>query len=250
MTSIPAETAPAAAAAGGLRPPRASERVASGILEAIGQGTWKAGDRLPPERELMELYGVGRSAVREAIAALASRGTLRVRPGFRPVIQDRGYETALSTFGETVLAMMGEKTGIENLFGMRVFVEAALVRHAARHATPRDVAELREALERNRAAISDPEAFYRTDVAFHRVLYAIPGNPILPTIHKLYVEWLYRHWIRMPRNPEINRMNHAAHAAIFNAIVKRDPDEAEELLTSHLATAWQFVRSTFAQDWD
>lgn len=48
-----------------------------------------------------------------------------------------------------------------------------------------------------------------------------------------------------PRNPDINRMNHTAHAGIFNAILKRDPGEAEELLRSHLTTAWQFVRSTF-----
>ena len=229
------------------KPPRASERVASAILEAIGERAWKPGERLPPERELMKLFGVSRSAVREAIASLASRGTLRVRAGFRPVIQGRIYETAFSTFGDLVLGMMGERTGIENLFGMRVFVERALVRHAARHATPRDIAELRDALEANRAAIDDPEAFYRTDVGFHRVLYQIPGNPILPTIHKLYVDWLYQQWIRMPRNPDINRMNHTAHAGIFNAIVKRDPDEAEELLHSHLTTAWQFVRSTFQQ---
>lgn len=227
------------------KPLKASDRVSAAILQAIGKNTWKPGERLPPERELMSLYGVGRSAVREAIASLASRGVLLVRPGFRPVIQDRSYETALSTFGDFLLAMMNERTGIENLFGMRVFVEAALVRHAARHATPKDIAELREALDANRAVINDPEAFYRTDVAFHRVLYKIPGNPILPTIHKLYVDWLYQHWIRMPRNPEINRMNHTAHAGIFNAIVKRDPDEAENLLRSHLSTAWQFVRSTF-----
>lgn len=246
--SIPSPNqASAATRSGDQNPVKASDRVLAGIMDAIGDGTLKAGERLPPERELMALFGVGRSAVREAIASLASRGTLLVRHGFRPVIQDRGYETALSTFGSLVLGMMNERSGIENLFGMRVFMEAALVRHAARHATPRDISELGEALEVNRAAIDDPEAFYLTDVAFHRVLYKIPGNPILPTIHKLYVEWLYKHWIRMPRSPEINRMNHAAHAGIFNAIVKRDPDAAEALLQSHLTAAWQFVRVTFEE---
>lgn len=230
---------------GSHRAPKASDRVAMAISAAIEEGSLQAGDRLPPERELMGQYGVGRSAVREAIAALATRGTLKVRPGCRPVIQGRGFETALDTFGTLVSHMLENPSGIENLFGMRVFVEAALVRHAARHATPKDIQTLRDALEQNRAAIADPEAFYRTDVAFHRVLYQIEGNPILPVIHKLYVDWLYAHWIRMPRSPEINRMNHSAHAAILGAIVARDPDQAEELLRSHLATAWQFVRSTF-----
>jgi DNA-binding FadR family transcriptional regulator len=242
---MPALRAASAASVIEDRSARASERVAAAIMSAVDSGEWKAGERLPPERELMGLYGVGRSVVREAIAALGMRGVLRVRPGFRPVIQQTGYETALSTFTSLVSHMAGDRSGIENLFGMRVFVESALVRNAAKHATARDIQELREALEANREAIDNPEAFYLTDVAFHRVLYKIPGNPILPVIHKLYVDWLYKHWIRMPRNADINRMNHTAHAAIFGAIFRRDADEAEALLQSHLTTAWQFVRSTF-----
>jgi DNA-binding FadR family transcriptional regulator len=219
--------------------------VAGAILAAIDEGKWKAGDRLPPERELMEMLKVGRSAVREAIAQLAARGVLRVRAGCRPLIADRGYDTAVAAIGDLVSHMVADRSGIENLFGMRVFVECALVRHAAKHATPKDIQDLQQALQANRAAIDDPLAFYLTDVAFHRVLYVIPGNPILPAIHKIYVDWLYRQWIRMPRNADINRMNHTAHAGILDAIVKRDPDRAEELIRSHLGTAWQFVRSTF-----
>jgi DNA-binding FadR family transcriptional regulator len=226
-------------------PQKASDRIVAAILKEIESGAWKAGERLPPERELMRSYSLGRSAVREAIAQLAARGVLRVRAGYRPVIEEKGYETALATFGNLVSHMVADKSGIENLFGMRVFVEASLVRHAAKHATPKNIKELRSALEENRAAIHDPEAFYRTDVAFHRVLYEIPGNPILPVIHKVYVDWLYKHWKRMPRNPDINRMNNSAHAGIVDAIVNRDPDAAEERLRSHLTTAWQFVRSTF-----
>ena len=224
---------------------KASDRVIAEIQKRLGAGEWKPGDRLPPERELMQLCGVGRSAVREAIASLATRGVLQAKPGFRPVIRERGYESALSTFGTLVSHMVEDRAGVENLFGMRVFVEAALVRHAASHASPKDIEELRQALDANRAAVGDPESFYRTDVAFHAVLYRIPGNPILPVVHKLYVDWLFDHWIRMPRNPDINRMNHMAHLSIFEAILRRDPGRAEELLRSHLATAWQFLRSTF-----
>jgi GntR family transcriptional regulator, sialic acid-inducible nan operon repressor len=236
---------PGPGSARAARPPKASDRVAAAIVAAVEQQQWRTGDRLPPERELMQLYGVGRSAVREAIAGLATRGVLQVKPGHRPVIQSRGYDSALSTFSALVSGMIGDRAGIQNLFGMRVFVEAALVRHAARHATPKDIEALTAALDANRAAIDDPESFYRTDVAFHRVLYGIAGNPILPVIHKLYVDWLYDHWISMPRSSEINRMNFTAHAAIHDAIVQRDPDRAEDLLRRHLITAWQFVQSTF-----
>jgi DNA-binding FadR family transcriptional regulator len=120
-------------------PQKASDRIVAAILKEIESGAWKAGERLPPERELMRSYSLGRSAVREAIAQLAARGVLRVRAGYRPVIEEKGYETALATFGNLVSHMVADKSGIENLFGMRVFVEASLVRHAAKHATPKNI---------------------------------------------------------------------------------------------------------------
>ena len=49
----------------------------------------------------------------------------------------------------------------------------------------------------------------------------------------------------MKRGPDIDRMNHAGHEAIFEAIAARDPDGAEEALRRHLMAAWEFVRSTF-----
>ena len=51
-----------------------------------------------------------------------------------------------------------------------------------------------------------------------------------------------------PRNVDINHMNHSAHLGIFQAIVSRDRNKAEELLRSHLTTSWQFVRPTFEAD--
>ncbi|MET0742572.1 MAG: FCD domain-containing protein, partial [Microvirga sp.] len=60
------------------------------------------------------------------------------------------------------------------------------------------------------------------------------------------VEWLIHHWRSMKRGADIDRMNHAGHQAIFDAIAARDPDNAEEALRRHLIAAWEFVRSTFA----
>lgn len=69
--------------------------------------------------------------------------------------------------------------------------------------------------------MGDGEAFYDTDVAFHAVLYRIPRNPIYPVLHKAYVERLVRHWCEMPRAADIDRLNFAGHAAVFDAIVGR-----------------------------
>ena len=77
------------------------------------------------------------------------------------------------------------------------------------------------------------------------VLYTVPRNPIFPALHKSYTAWLGDHWKQLPRLPDRNRRNFAAHSAILDGILSRDPDVAEHALRSHLADAWNQVRATF-----
>jgi DNA-binding FadR family transcriptional regulator len=224
-------------------PARLADTVSAELARMIAAGTLPSGARLPTERDLMRRFGVSRSAVREAIQGLAARGLLLTRPGHRPVVRGRNYEAAVDTLGRLVSHLVEDETGVRNLFETRVFLEAALARHAALHARRDDIEALEVALEANRAAIGEPERFYATDAAFHALLYRVPRNPIFPEVHRAYVEWLQDHWRLLPRGAEFDRVNHAAHAEILNAIVMRDPDGAEGALRRHLATAWEFLRA-------
>jgi DNA-binding FadR family transcriptional regulator len=224
---------------------RVADRLGARLAAMILEGDLPSGAWLPTERELMQRFGVSRTAVREAITGLAGRGLLLTRPGCRPVVRQPSYEAALDAIGDLVGHLTRDAEGAKTLFDSRVLLEAALARHAAEHARKDDIAELRDALERNRAAIGDPRAFYDTDVAFHGILFRIPRNPIYPAVHKAYVAWLMRHWAAMDRTAEIDRLNHAGHATLFEAILARDPDAAEAALRDHLRFAWKLVRVTF-----
>ncbi|WP_418160770.1 FCD domain-containing protein [Benzoatithermus flavus] len=219
-----------------------AERLAAMIIA----GELANGQRLPPERHLMRRFGVGRSVVREAIASLAHRGLLVTRSGCRPIVRPPSYEGAVDAIGRLVGHLLTDESGIHNLFESRVLVEAALVRQAAVSARREDIEELRAALEANHAAIGQPDAFYATDVAFHGVLYRIARNPIFPALHKAYVQWLMGYWRRLTCSPDIDRLNHVGHCAIFEAILARDPDEAEAALRRHLQVAWELVRGALA----
>lgn len=224
---------------------RAADHVVRSIAERIRSGALADGQPLPPERDLMEEYAISRTVVREAVRTLSSRGLIEALPRHRPVVRKPGFDAAIDAVGSIVSHLLGEPGGVKNLFDTRIMVEAALVRQAAQQATKDDIAALKTALEANGAAILDSEEFYRTDNAFHGVLYQIPQNPVLPAIHRAYTTWLAPQWSRMPRLPERNRTNLAAHQAIYDAILMRDPDAAEARLRDHLATAWAQVRETF-----
>ena len=227
---------------------RAADTVVHAIEEDIHSGALGDGRPLPPERDLMKEFGVSRTVVREAVQILSSRGLIVARPRHRPRVRKPGFDAAVGAVEGIFTNLLGDAEGVRNLFDTRILIEAGLVRQAAVGADKTDIADLRDALEANRCAIADSWDFYRTDVAFHGVLYRIPANPALSAIHRAYATWLEPQWSKMPRLPERNRTNFNAHKAIFDAILMRDPDEAEKALRSHLADAWQQVRETFGYD--
>ena len=224
---------------------RVSNSVVSVMEKRIFKGQLKSGSVFPTERELSEEFGVSRTVAREAVKTLGGKGLIDARPRHRPVVLQPNYEMAAGVLGNLVNYLIARSEGVEYLFETRIFVEAGLARMAATDARKEDIANLREALNRNSACIDDSERFYETDMAFHAALYTVPRNPIFPALHRSFCDWLADHWKRMPRLPDRNRRNYAAHEAILRAILDRNPDEAEAALRRHLDDAWTQVRQTF-----
>jgi len=224
---------------------RAADNLISIFEDQIISGTLQDGEPLPTEREIVQTYGVSRTVVREAVLALSNKGLVEARPRFRPVVRKPGYDAALQAVSSVAMRLLMVPGGVRNLFDLRIMMEAALAREAAIHANRDQIADLKSSLEANEAAIHDSQLFFETDIAFHGVLYDVPDNPVLPSIHKAYTNWLSIHWSQMPRAPDRNRLNALAHRAIYDAILSRDPDAAEAQLRSHLDAAWTQIRETF-----
>lgn len=226
-------------------PFRAADSVVQAVEADIKSGRLAEGATLPPERDLVTSFGVSRTVIREAMRILAARGLVETRPRHRPVVRQPNADAAIGALEAIVPHLLSQPGGVRNLFDTRILVEAGLVRAAALDASKAGIAALQDALDRNAAAISDSEEFYRTDVAFHHVLYELSGNPLLPALHKAYTTWLSPQWLQMPRLKARNQMNVDAHGLIFDGILRRDPDAAETALRSHLQQAWQHVSQTF-----
>lgn len=224
---------------------RAADHVVRALELRIRDGSLAEGEALPPEHKLMDEFGISRTVVREAVRLLSTRGLVEAKPRYRPIVRKAGFEAALDAAGAVVSNLLQQSGGVRNLFDTRIMVEAMLAREAALHARKSDISELKSALAANAAAVDDSDAFYLTDMLFHEVLYRIPGNPVLPAIHRAYSNWLAPQWSRMPRLPDRNRANLAAHTAILEGILMRDADAAEAALRAHLNDAWEQVSATF-----
>lgn len=212
-----------------------SQEVADRLEQRIRTGQIAVGERLPSERELMAIYGVGRPAVREAIYSLQLMGLLEVGNGERPRVTQPKPDVLIRQLSGAARHLLARPEGVQEFQQARIFLEVGLARHAAEYATAKDVKRLREALQANKRAIGHDADFHRTDVAFHYVLAQIPQNSIFTAIYDAVVDWLLDQMWTTGAVPQSDQKAYEAHAAITDAIAARDPDAAEEAIRAHLA---------------
>ncbi len=229
-----------------IRPRKLYEQIADRITAAIRSNEYSLGDVLPSERELMERFGVGRPAVREALFALQRMGLVEVRSGMRARVTEPTPDRLIGELSEAVKLFLVTNTGIRQFQDARASFEIGLARHAALHATPEDLRQLKEALRANEQAIGDFELFAKTDVEFHFILAVIRRNSIFTAMHQAIAQWLTEQRTTALRSPGEDRIAFVAHEAICEGVASGDPDRAERAMAEHLAqvgkTYWEIKK--------
>jgi GntR family transcriptional regulator, sialic acid-inducible nan operon repressor len=147
-----------AAAALGVLPIRReklSDLAAQRLAALIRDGAFPTGTLLPSERELMKLFHVGRTSIREALYALHRQGLIRLRPGERPKVTTPTPEILITELSGAARSFLAQPGGAEHFQEARALFEAGIARLAAQRRTEEDVEKLRRALDANRAARGD-----------------------------------------------------------------------------------------------
>ncbi|WP_221930846.1 transcriptional regulator NanR [Telmatospirillum sp. J64-1] len=221
-----------------VRRRKLSDEVTDLLLQRIKNDKMKPGDLLPSERQLMEDYGVGRPAIREALQNLDSMGIVSISHGERSRVAEPDFESILERLGHTTRHMLvNSPRTLDELKHARLVFEMGLVREAARRARDGDVQRLRRRLEEQTALVEQPSEFMRADMAFHREIAEIAGNPILVTVSQAIFDWLIVFHTELVRAPGAESLTLQEHADILAAIEARDPDAAERALYAHLTRA-------------
>lgn len=207
-------------------------------IEAMIRGDqYPEGASLPSEREMMAMFAVGRPSVREALHALETMGLVRIVSGERPRVTRPTPRSMIDQLSGTARLLLEQPDGTEHFEQLRLFLEEGIVRHSAEHASPAQIMALRSALQENERMINQARGFAETDVAFHRVLMGIPGNPIFTAVHEALVEWLISQRIHRADTQRENRMSFEGHARIVEAIEARNPEAAGAAMRAHLEHA-------------
>lgn len=211
------------------------QEVLDRLMARIEGGEIRPGEQLPPERELMDFYGVGRPAVREALQALERSGIVEISHGERARVVVPTADDLIRQIGSGARHLLSmQPDTLEHLKDARVFLEAGTARMAAERATAQDIAALRERVAEQRAALQDLARFLGCDMAFHREIARISGNPIFPAIVEAIFRWGSDYYQPLVRAPGAEQLTLAEHARIVDAIAAHDGPAAEEAMRAHL----------------
>src|SRR6187455_508093 len=208
--------------------------VARRLMDLFTSGSIEPGTRLPPERHLAATLGVGRSAVREALAALEILGIVDVRPGSGTYLRGTASELLPQTLRWGLL--IGERNTTE-LLELRSGLEIYVARLAASRATASDLEAIADRVESMRASVGNLNAFARADLEFHHSLAEAAGNKVL--IDQLHVvrSLLQVYADRAVHDEAQARVAIAEHDAVYRALLARDEDAAASAMAVHMATA-------------
>ncbi|HEY0211575.1 FadR family transcriptional regulator [Sodalis ligni] len=210
---------------------QAAQRNLSYLLaEKLGQrilaGEYVAGDILPGEIELGDLFGVSRTAVREAVKILAAKGMLLPRPRIGTRVLPRHQWNYLD---QELLSWWVTRENFDDVMAhfliMRTSLEPQACALAAINAAEDEKYKLVLLMEEMSALHKrfDRERWISVDAQFHRHIYEISGNPFLSSFANLFSS-IYQNYFRAIVSDEVVKLG--SHQAIVDAILASDSPAA------------------------
>ncbi|MGM0569083.1 FadR/GntR family transcriptional regulator [Marinobacter sp.] len=197
------------------------ETAIESLRQAIQQGKWPVGQRLPVEADLAESLGVSRNTVREAVRVLAHVGMLETRQG------DGTYVRSTRDPGES-LRRIG-RSRLRDQLEVRIMLEAEAAGLAARRRTANDIERMTAALDRRARAGDDLEQRIAHDEAFHHALVEAAHNPALLELYRYFAQSVAETIQRTEQEADLPEPSQEDHELLLAAVRQQNSDKAAQL---------------------
>jgi len=205
---------------------KVAEQLQSHIINTL-----KPGDMLPPERELVQMFGVSRSTIRDAIRRLETVGLLEPRQGVGTVVREVSVDTVVRPVANVLLQ---KRKGINELLDVRMIIEPALAARAALHASPGQIAELHAILERQDEKVRRGELATEEDSAFHYAIALAADNSVMLKLVHVLMDVSRETRERSLQFGGRQEKSLAGHRRILTAIEQGDAAAAKAAMRRHL----------------
>jgi len=214
-----------------VRKEKIFEDIVRQIRRLIKTRRLKVGDKLPPERDLAQVFKVSRASVREAIRVLESAGLVKTRVGDGTYVETGSVENLVEPLATV---MVGGRESLMEIFALRKMIEPHLVYLAAKRATADEVSHLKEILSRQKKNIRDANLVTKTDSTFHLFLAETAKSGVFLKAHNTLKELINQTREEFLQEGDRPRISIEGHEEILSAIEKRDPQLAKKAMLRHL----------------
>ncbi|MCO6391799.1 transcriptional regulator NanR [Aliihoeflea aestuarii] len=224
------------------------EDVLDRLITAISTAEFPPGSQLPSERELMNMIGVGRPSIREAMLSLQQMGLIKISHGERARVINPTPDVIVGQISAAMIMLLATSPrGLEELKEARLWLETGLVRMATRNATAKDLEKLGESLRELQEARGDHQRFVTADMAFHGLIADMSGNSLVAAVTKGMLHWLSRFKRELVSVRGAERLTISEHEKIYKAIVGGDGEAASSIMGEHITRGnrlyWQLAGS-------
>lgn len=214
-----------------------ARQIESLILEKL-----KPGDKLPPERELAELFAVSRSSVRDAIRSLELSGLVEPRQGIGTVVRE---VTAGTLINPLVNALKHKQQLVSELLEVRKMIEPPLAARAAKHVSPDEIAEMEDILQRQAEKTARGEMTIDEDSEFHYSIAMASGNSVVLKVLDVLMDLLRETRERSLQVAGRAQKSLAGHRQILAAIKRGDGAGADSAMRRHIEDVEHIVLNKF-----
>ena len=222
-----------------------SNHIVRSILRYLDERQLQPGDRLPSERALAEQLGVGRNALREAIATLTALRVVESRPNSGIYLKRVSTESSFETL--VLLAASGARptpAEIAETVEVRAALELTAVRLACKRRDDRDLSMLTEILARTDATLARGGNILDCDTEFHLALVGASHNSVLVRVLNAFYRMTALRRKAVFASQAHGRASAEDHRLLFEAVRLRDVEEAQDQIRRHMDRArhyWQEV---------
>lgn len=220
--------------AGGASRAEAAAAIVTDLAARLAPGT-----RLGTKDELRVRCGVSVGTFNETLRLLQTRGVVTVQRGPGGGLF-AAEQTPMAKLAHSVLALDAFQTHVTEALRIRNALEPLLWQDALWHASPADIKELRVRLEHMKAAAQsgDADEFVRTNWQLHARIAGISPNTLLRSLYSALLELVEQHALAIQPEPGVPLTKHIhdrwkLHAALVDALDKRDEDALMQLVAEH-----------------
>nr|WP_320154003.1 GntR family transcriptional regulator [uncultured Draconibacterium sp.] len=220
-----------------------ADQVEEKIINFIKENNLVPGDSLPNEMEFVEMMGISRNVVREAMSRLRMLGLIQTRPKRGIVVTEPPLLNGLKKVLDPNLLSIGT---IKDMMGMRIALETGITDFVFNNVTGADIMELEQIVSRQEA-IGINNLSVEDEMLFHTKIYKIAGNSFIlqfnEIMHPIFVfaKQNYESHFQ-PINIKLKEQDRIVeHTDLLQLIKIGKKDEYRNAIKAHLQPYWEFL---------